>query len=78
MKLTIENLSELTGIQISDESGVLNEWKDVDVENIDVKKDGVYTEITFKVVKEMVPFNSYYFGGQTLTLTLEKNEIYDF
>lgn len=78
MKLTVENLSEITGIQISDIDGVLNEWKDVEIENVDVQKNGVYTNITFKVVKAIVPFNSYQFGGQVLTLTLENNEIYDF
>lgn len=78
MKLTVENLSELTGIQILDSDGVLNEWNKVEIENPQVKKCGVYTEITFTVVKAMTPFNSHYFGGKTLTLTLENNEIYDF
>ena len=78
MKLTLENLSKLTGINVNDEDGILNEWKDVEIENAVVKKDGIYTDITFKVVKAIVPYNSYCFGGQTLTLTLENNDIYDF
>lgn len=78
MKLTVENLSEITGIQILDSDGLLKEWKEVEIENPQIKKSGVYTEVTFTVVKAMTPFNSYYFGGKTLTLTLENNEIYDF
>lgn len=78
MKLTVENLSELTGIQINDEDGILNDWNKVEVEDVVVKKDGEYTDISFKVVKAMTPFNSYMFGGKVLNLTLMGNEIYEF
>ena len=78
MKLTVDSLKNLTGIEILDEDEVLNDWKNVEIENPVVKRDGKYTEISFTVVKKMAPYNSYLFGGQILTLTLEDNKIYDF
>lgn len=78
MKLTVDSLKNLTGIKILDEDEVLNDWKNVEIENSVVKRDGKYTEISFTVVKKMAPYNSYLFGGQILTLTLEDNKIYDF
>lgn len=78
MKLTVDSLKNLTGIEILDEDEVLNDWKNVEIENPVVKRDGKYTEISFTVVKKMAPYNSYLFGGQILTRTLEDNKIYDF
>lgn len=78
MKLTLDSLKNLIGFEILDEYEVLNDWKNVEIENPVVKRDGKYTEITFTVVKKLTPYYSYLFGGQILTLTLEGNKIYDF
>ena len=33
MKLTVDSLKNLTGIEILDEDEVLNDWKNVEIEN---------------------------------------------
>lgn len=78
MELTLESLKNLTGIEILDEDEVLNDWKNVEIKDPVVKRNGEYTEISFTVVKKLKPYNSYLFGGKILTLTLEGNRIYDF
>ncbi|MBS5541078.1 MAG: hypothetical protein KHX52_12285 [Phocaeicola plebeius] len=39
MKLTVDSLKNLTGIKILDEDEVLNDWKNVEIENPVVKRD---------------------------------------
>lgn len=73
MKLTVELLSEIKGIQVTDSENILSEFNDVDIDNVCL----VNNNVVFTIVKNSNSFDNSMFGGDKLCVEFEDNDVYD-
>lgn len=73
MILTVETLSNILGKEITDSCEILNEYSKMEVEDVKVIKD----KVVFTVVKSNKSFENSCYGGQTLAIEFDGNDIYD-